>query len=146
MRRWVCGLLPGVLLAGGLSAGFLLFSQDEKPPNDILIKKNPVASGEAVLAKAKKVYAENCLTCHGENGKGDGPMAGMLKERPADLSDAALVGPLTDGQIYWAITKGRKPSMAEFESKLSVDERWGQVLFVRTFSKTKPNNTPRAGK
>jgi mono/diheme cytochrome c family protein len=146
MRRLACGVLPGLLLAGCISAGFQLFSQDEKVPNDIIIKKNPVVSSDAVLAKAKKVYEENCLTCHGENGKGDGPMAGMLKERPADLTNAALVGPLTDGQVYWAITKGRKPSMTEFESKLSVDERWSQVLFIRTFSKTKPNNTPPAGK
>ena len=146
MRRIACVFLPGLLLAVGLAAGWQLFGQDLKVPRDILVKKNPVALSDAELAKAKKVYAENCLTCHGDTGKGDGPMAGMLKDHPADLSNAAVVSPLTDGELYWAITKGRKPSMAEFESKLSVDERWGLVNLLRVFSKTKPNNTPRAGK
>jgi hypothetical protein len=66
-------------------------------------------------------------------------MSGMLKERPADLSDKDIVGPMTDGEIFWAATKGRLPIMPAFESKLTNQERWSLVLFLRDLSKTKPN-------
>ena len=120
---------------------FQAFSQDDKAPKDIQTKKNPVASSDAVLAKAKTVYEENCLMCHGEAGKGDGPMASMLKEKPTDLSDANILGEATDGEIFWFITKGKKP-MPPFETKLSEEERWSLVHLMRSMSKTKPNNTP----
>ena len=132
----------------GIAAGALLvfnlevFSHDSTVPKDILTKKNPVASSAAVLEKAKSNFEENCLMCHGENGKGDGPMAGMLKERPADISDPEMMQPMTDGEFYWIITKGVKP-MPPFETKLSDEDRWGLVHLLRSMSKTKPNTTPR---
>jgi putative ABC transport system permease protein len=119
-----------------------LFSHGADVPKDILTKKNPVASSDAVLAAAKSAYEENCLMCHGEAGKGDGPMAGMLKERPSDLTDTKNFTEMTDGEIFWIITKGVKP-MPPFENKISEDNRWGLVNLMRSMSKTKPNTTPK---
>jgi mono/diheme cytochrome c family protein len=114
-----------------------------KVPADILTGKNPLPMTDAVLARAKTAYTENCVQCHGQTGKGDGPMAGMLKEPPANLSDGAIVGPLTDGEMFWVMTKGKPPAMPVFESKLSNQERWSLVHFLRNLSKTKPNTHPR---
>ena len=142
MSRWN-GRLALIVVVACLVLGATLeigLGQQSPPvPPDIRSGKNPLVSSEAVLTKAKKVYVENCLQCHGETGKGDGPMSGMLKERPADLSDEAIVGPMTDGEIFWAATKGRLPIMPAFESKLTNQERWSLVLFLRDLSKTKPN-------
>lgn len=120
------------------------FSQEGSIPKEILTKKNPVAASDAVLAKAKSAFEENCAQCHGNTGKGDGPMAGMLQQKPADLSDSKIVGEMTDGQMYWYITKGYKPVMPPFENKLTDDERWGLVHLLRQLSNTKPNTTPHA--
>ena len=141
MMRTAKGMAVAFLLTALALVNFQAFSQDEKAPKDIQTKKNPVESSDAVLAKAKTVYEENCLMCHGENGKGDGPMAGMLKEKPTDISDAKIIGEATDGEIFWFITKGKKP-MPPFETKLSEEERWSLVHLMRSLSKTKPNNTP----
>ncbi len=133
----------------GLAAALVLlqsklFSHDDKVPKEIATKKNPVASSDAVLAKAKSAYEENCLMCHGETGKGDGPMAGMLKEKPADLSDSKMLGEMSDGEIFWIVTKGDKAAgMPNFETKLPDEERWGLVHLMRSMSKTQPNNSPR---
>lgn len=32
-------------------------------------------------------YVNSCGVCHGLRGKGDGPMAGLLKRAPTDLTD-----------------------------------------------------------
>lgn len=33
-----------------------------------------------------QIYTEHCATCHGIDGMGDGPMAGVLMIKPADLT------------------------------------------------------------
>ena len=97
----------GFLLTALALVNFQAFSQDDKAPKDIQTKKNPVASSDAVLAKAKTDYEENCLMCHGETGKGDGPMASMLKEKPADISDAKILAEVPTVKSSGSSPKGK---------------------------------------
>jgi hypothetical protein len=44
----------------------------------------PVSNGDAAM-----LFQANCVSCHGQRGKGDGPLAGQLGERtPRDLTEA----------------------------------------------------------
>lgn len=119
-----------------------LFSSGGEIRREILIKKNPVPSSGPVLAKARSNFEDNCTPCHGAEGKGDGPLAEALAKRPKDLTSAKELADLTDGEIFWTITKGRDP-MPAFDQKLTDEERWGLVNLLRSISKTKPNTTPR---
>ena len=47
----------------------------------------PLAPGAAPDGRA--LYADYCTACHGTTGKGDGPAAGGLSPRPADLTTLA---------------------------------------------------------
>lgn len=57
-----------------------------------------------------ELFRTYCATCHGQSGKGDGPLAEMLKTRPADLTVFArsnngvfpgeLVGRIIDGRQH----------------------------------------------
>jgi len=38
---------------------------------------------------AAKVFAQNCASCHGTEGRGDGPKAAGLPQAPADLTQIA---------------------------------------------------------
>src|SRR5437879_1261476 len=69
--------------------------------------------------------------CHGEQGKGYGPEARTHSPLPADLSDGRRMSAVTDGEIFYQITEGRRP-MPSFKTRLSQDQRWGLVLFVRS--------------
>ena len=44
--------------------------------------KNPIAVNAESIAAWQKVYAQNCASCHGETGKGDGKMGAQLKPTP----------------------------------------------------------------
>ncbi|WP_208353352.1 c-type cytochrome [Pseudaestuariivita rosea] len=43
------------------------------------------ASAESVEA-GRQIFLQNCATCHGINGRGDGPMTGALATQPPDLT------------------------------------------------------------
>ena len=96
-------------------------------------RKNPLTASEAVLNAAKPVYDQKCVDCHGETGKGDGSDAMMYDPPPANLTDRAHMSKLTDGEIYYQITQGRKP-MPSFKTKLTDEQRWQLVLLVRSFA------------
>ncbi len=137
------GLRLGI---GGLIVTFLLladpgFTSDDLFPGEVTTRRNPVSRSDAVLAKAKAIYTDNCTQCHGSGGRGDGPMSAMLTPKPADLTNSRLLGRLTDGEIFWIVTQGQNP-MPAFDSKLTDEDRWGLVHLLRALSGTKPNTTP----
>lgn len=94
-------------------------------------RQNPLSASEANLAAAKRIYSDKCANCHGDGGKGDGSDAMMYDPAPSDLTDAAKLSKRTDGEIYYQITEGRKP-MPSFKKKLTEEQRWQLVLFVRS--------------
>jgi mono/diheme cytochrome c family protein len=110
--------------------------ENNKPwvvPEEVKKLKNPVASSESTLKAARGVYTDECAQCHGERGKGDGPEAAMHSPAPSDITDAKHMNTVTDGEIFYQISEGRKP-MPSFKKRLTEDQRWGLVLLVRTLS------------
>jgi mono/diheme cytochrome c family protein len=102
-------------------------------PEEVKRLKNPLPPSEPTLKAARRIYLDECAQCHGEHGKGDGPEAMMHSTAPADLTDAGRMNTVTDGEIFYQISEGRKP-MPSFKKRLTEEERWGLVLFVRSFS------------
>jgi mono/diheme cytochrome c family protein len=117
-----------------LSIGLAVF---QRPPWVVppaaKARKNPLTASDANLAEAKEIYKNKCENCHGEKGKGDGSDAMMYDPEPSDLTDATKIDKLTDGEIFYQITEGRKP-MPSFKKKLLDDQRWKLVLLVRSFA------------
>ena len=46
----------------------------------------PLAAQAESSSLGKREYEQNCASCHGLAGKGDGPLAGYLSVAPADLT------------------------------------------------------------
>jgi mono/diheme cytochrome c family protein len=95
--------------------------------------KNPVPPTDAAIAAGKQIYGQHCRSCHGEKGDGRGEKAAELSVAPGDFTDAAAMRRRTDGELFWQITRGRLP-MPAFEDKLSGEERWQTVDYIRTFA------------
>jgi len=107
---------------------------DWKIPEESKKIKNPVNADGKSISRGKELYKMNCAICHGEKGKGDGPKAVELVEKPANFSDKNMMHMMTDGDIFYKISKGKKP-MPAWEDKLSENERWDLVNYIRTFAK-----------
>lgn len=66
------------------------------------------STGQSVQFAGSDLFRSYCATCHGTGAKGDGPLAEMLKKRPADLTlftsknggtyPAEMVGRIIDGR------------------------------------------------
>jgi mono/diheme cytochrome c family protein len=104
-------------------------------PEEAKHRQNPIQASPAALASAAAIYRDKCANCHGDSGKGDGPDAASYYPRPASLADAKHMNSLTDGEIFYQISQGKKP-MPAFKRKLTEEQRWELVLFVRTFAAT----------
>ena len=123
------------MLAG--SAGAVTAAAQAKPwtaPASATAQKNPVpASAEAIKAGAG-LYTDYCVACHGDKGKGDGAGAAILSVKPADFTNAKVMGAETDGAIFWKIGTGRSP-MPGWADALSETERWQLVHYIRKLTK-----------
>jgi mono/diheme cytochrome c family protein len=108
-------------------------------PEEVKKLKNPLPPSESNRKAAMARYQDKCAQCHGDAGKGDGPEAMMHDPSPADLTDARHMNTLTDGEIFYQISEGRKP-MPSFKKRLTEDQRWQLVLLVRSFAQ--PAATP----
>lgn len=139
-RRITAILLGLILCAIGVALIFAARNRMELARARRL--KNPVAATPAALAEGKQIYAKHCENCHGENGDGKGQKALELSTAPTDFTNAEKMQSAPDGELYWQTTKGRPP-MPAFEDKLTEEQRWEVVDYIRTFA-AKPAVAPTA--
>ena len=96
---------------------------------------NPIPPNAASVRQGQVLYERDCVPCHGPTGKGDGPVGLALNPRPADLSQHAVPGVHTDGQLYDWISHGFPGSvMPAFAPTLTEAERWHLVNYIRTLA------------
>ncbi|MGH7844972.1 MAG: c-type cytochrome [Candidatus Binatia bacterium] len=91
--------------------------------------------GDANAGKNK--YESLCVGCHGAEGKGDGPAAGGLNPRPADLSDPAHTESLSDQYLFEIIKEGgpkvkKSPLMPGWVGALNDKEIWNVIAYLKT--------------
>ncbi len=117
----VAGVLLGSLIAGG---GFATLSAQGAT-------RNPVPPTGESIARGREIYTERCATCHGENGRGDGPLGFGLTPRPADFRVHLAAGH-TDSQLFDFITNGVPgTAMPRFATELSDTDRWNAINYIK---------------
>lgn len=97
-------------------------------------------SPEQAAAEAKERFKE-CVVCHGESGKGDGPGAAALNPRPRDYTDPKWQASVTDEEIEKVIIQGgaavgKNPSMPPHpDLKKKPEIAKALVKMIRAFKK-----------
>ncbi|MGB3717209.1 MAG: c-type cytochrome, partial [Candidatus Promineifilaceae bacterium] len=75
-------------------------------PDEFTSLTNPFAGDTDAITAGQEIYEINCRTCHGPEGAGDGPGAVGLDPKPANLSDSEMMHDLSDGYLFWRVSKG----------------------------------------
>jgi len=103
-------------------------------PADARALKNPYVPDTSSLERGRQVYEQNCVSCHGAAGRGDGPLAASLKPRPADFRVHMAAGH-TDGELFTWLSKGVPgTAMPAFQDQLSEADRWHVINYIRGFA------------
>jgi mono/diheme cytochrome c family protein len=95
------------------------------------VPSNPVPADQVSITRGAELFQINCVLCHGAAGKGDGPVASKLQNKPFDLTSFPIHS-ITDGGIFFTISTGVPGKMPALNENLTVRERWDVVNFVRT--------------
>lgn len=95
-------------------------------------RKNPVPATPESVDRGQKLFAIQCTPCHGESGKGDGPVTPRFIP-PPDLTSAPVQGK-TDGHMSYYIGYGGA-IMPSYGEALSVGDRWDVVNYLRTLAR-----------
>lgn len=103
----------------------------DSPPASASARKNPAAATEASVKRGHSLFLANCASCHGANGRGDGPAAATLLGDPGDL--ASGVPALSDGALAYRIGNGSLGTgMPGFALTLTPADRWDVVNYLRS--------------
>jgi high-affinity iron transporter len=123
------GKILQVIIAGSLVL-FLFgtaLGKDPAPP-----KKTP-----ELVSQGKKLYDQNCLTCHGPKGDGKGPTGVLLKPPPRDFNMPLSQWTHSKGdlkKVFDVISKGVPNTGMVSWAHLSEQDRWALVYYLEGFA------------
>jgi len=106
MRQWVSLAIAGLLVWGMAAFSMSCQSNDRNDPEKV-VRDSLYEKG---LETGQQVFVAYCAVCHGEWGKGDGPLAAELKEKegiaPARLNDREHLAALGRAELLRVIENG----------------------------------------
>ncbi len=109
---------------GAMPAFKTKISSDEQW--DVVFYLWRLSTSTKTLDQGKQVYAKDCAACHGDDGSGK--IVGS-----ADFTNQRQMAQLAPRDLYLTVTQG-KGSMPSWQSRLSQDERWAVIDYVRALS------------
>ena len=116
-------------------------------PADADKTPNPIPASAESIAKGKELYMDrtkgNCVFCHGDTGSGNEANMPRLRRKPADLTNKERMAAMTDGELFWKISKGitgimpagEKHMTPAGEKGMTEEERWHVVNYIKTLAK-----------
>ena len=92
--------------------------------------QNPVPADARSLHNGRMYYSINCAVCHGDAGKGDGP---ITKTKPPAIFPPPLIGASAEGRTdgyLWAIIRNGRGAMPSY-NRIEESDRWDVVNYIR---------------
>lgn len=99
-------------------------------------QNTPVPFDVISISNGVTFFAENCTSCHGHQGAGNGILAKTFTRPPVDLLTEAHTAKHTAGDFFHWLTYGvPEAAMPGFAEKLSEEDRWDTVNYIHAMSR-----------
>jgi len=85
------------------------------------------------LATGKQLYSQQCASCHGVTGNGEGPQAATLNPPPINFQDMSRQQERSVWGLYSAISQGVEGTAMRAFKGLSEEQRWSLAYYVSNF-------------
>ncbi|WP_425474521.1 cytochrome c/FTR1 family iron permease [Shewanella frigidimarina] len=104
----------------------------QKIRNQLLSQSPALVLPTQLLAKenVRQLFIENCSTCHGDLGQGNGPLAKSLSPEPTNFTDQERALNRSLLGLYDAISDGLDGSAMRAFSELNDQQRWSLAFYV----------------
>ncbi|HEX6966358.1 MAG TPA: FTR1 family protein [Gemmatimonadaceae bacterium] len=90
------------------------------------------------VAAGRAIYQQNCATCHGARGMGDGPSAKGMNPHPPALANADTMAAASPALLYRVISVGVPGTrMPAWGNMLTSQQRWNVVAYLQTLRASK---------
>ena len=106
--------------------------KDYGVPADVANVVNPIEADDSSQQQGEEIYSTSCIDCHGEEGRGDGPVGVRQNPKPSDFR-ADHVKDLSDGELFYIISHGIEGSAMQAFVFFDEEDRWHLVNYLRTF-------------
>ena len=120
----VASTMVGLTLTVVVIAGLIEFV------DDVASSGNPVKPTSESIAVGRSLFLRNCSVCHGDTGRGDGPLAATLDVPPTDFR--VHIPFHSDEFFFLVMTNGFGNVMPSFGEQLSEEERWHILNFLQS--------------
>jgi putative copper export protein/mono/diheme cytochrome c family protein len=97
-------------------------------PTSYAVSPEPFAVPSLVAGAT--LFQQQCVSCHGEKGEGDGPLAAELPVAPLDLSAPQIVAQ-PDGDLFWSLTVGMAGGAMPSFAALDSTQRWDLIVYLK---------------
>jgi mono/diheme cytochrome c family protein len=96
-----------------------------KVPEKARAKQNPFDSKPEAQAAGGKLFAQNCSSCHGDDGTGRNRHPSLRTNR---------IRAATPGELEWLLTNGSMKNGMPSWSRLPEQQRWQIVSFLKSLN------------
>ena len=105
------------------------FSQS-KTKKPLTIPPAPLASKERVTQGAE-IYQRHCVSCHGQEGKGDGKLGENLSSKPSNLTFRPFKGGSTPKDIVRILLTGiESTAMDSYQFVIEDEDLWNLAYYI----------------
>ena len=88
------------------------------------------------LKAANALFSQQCVSCHGISGQGDGPLAASMEPPPTDFTDRQRYQDRTVLGLYNTITHGLEGTAMQPYTSLDEAQRWALAFYVGQLATT----------
>ena len=125
--------IPAALAACALAVALPALAVQAYPET---YRNTPVPFDAISIANGIKLYAANCVPCHGPQAKGNGVRAKTFVLKPVDLLTEPHTALHTAGDFFHWLTHGIPGTdMPGWANELSEEDRWDVVNFLHAISR-----------